>query len=299
MSKAPNTSKLSNLQPRQNLVGLGIAFMCASAFMGSVVDVAVKGATAELGTAQIVFLRTLLAIPLALLLCHYQGGLQTLATKRWGWQLYRGILATAMSLGFFYGIANMELVTAMMLLYLSPVLIVLLAKPLLGERVSIAQWLGVLVAFGGVMVVLGPKQMQWNPAALAVLLASLCWALLSLSNRALADTESASSLAFYILPVSLVVTGALAATQWVTPSLNTWLLLLLAGCGGGLLHYFAARAYRHTNAATVAPFEYTTLLWAALAAFYFWDELPEATIWIGGTAIIVGGCISSLKRTGA
>lgn len=268
--------------------------MCASGFMGSVVDVTVKGATAELGTAQIVFLRTLFAIPPALLLCHYQGGLQTLRTNRWGWQAYRGILATLMSFAFFYGIANMDLVTALMLLYLSPVLVVLLAKPLLGERVSVTQWLGVLVAFGGVMVVLGPEQMQWDPAALSVLLASLCWALLSLSNRSLADTESAGSLAFYILPISLVIAGGIAATEWIAPSLNTWLLLVLAGCSGGLLHFFSASAYRHANAATVAPFEYTTLLWAALAAFYFWDELPAATIWIGGTAIILGGCISSL-----
>ena len=157
--------------------------MCFAMLVAAGIDVSVKALASGYGTAQIVLLRSLFALPIVLTICHYQSGLAALATPRWGWQLYRGLLTAGANFGFFYALAHVPIVTALMLSYIGPVLIVLLSRPLLGERVTLQQWLGILVAFGGVLIVLQPTSIDLPPAALAIFGSALCWALLSISNR--------------------------------------------------------------------------------------------------------------------
>jgi len=274
----------------------GAMFMCIAMLMASSIDVSVKALTSGYGTAQIVFLRSLLALPVLLAICHKQSGIRALATPRWGWQLWRGLLTAGANFGFFYGIAYIELVTAMMLAYVAPVLIVLLSSPLLGERVGLHQWFGISIAFSGVLVVLQPVDFHFDPAAWAVLGSALCWALLSLSNRKLAGTESPAVLSFYTLPISMLIGGYLMLGHWVTPDAVDLLLFAIAGCSGAGAHFFVAMAYRQSPVGVIAPFEYTTLLWAALAGFLFWGEVPAAWIWLGGLAVVTGGYVATRGR---
>ena len=274
----------------------GVFFMAAGMLMAAAIDVSVKALTAGYGTAQIVFLRSVLALPLLLVICHRQSGLGALATPRWGWQLVRGLLAAGANFGFFYGLRYLELVTAMMLAYVSPVLIVLLSRPLLRERVGLHQWFGVSIGFAGVLVVMRPTQMGLDPAALAVLGSALCWALLSLSNRRLAGVESPAVLSFYTVPISGAIAAFLMGGDWVTPGWNDLALFAVAGTAGAGAHMFVAMAYRHAPAGVIAPLEYASLIWGALAGYAFWGEVPEAWIWIGGGAVIVGGFVATRGR---
>ena len=235
-------------------------------------------------------------MPLVLLICHLQGGLKALATPHWGWQFYRGLLTAGANFGFFYGLAHIPLINAVLLAYIAPVLIVLLARPMLGERVGLHRWLGILIAFAGVLTVLQPGRFELQPAALAILASSLCWALLSLSNRRLAGIVSTGVLTFYTLPVSALLAGVLTAGAWQAPAPVDWLLFAILGICGGSAHFFVAMAYRHAPAGVVAPFEYTTLIWTALAGYVFWNEQPSSWVWIGGVAVIVGGYLALRAR---
>ncbi|MCZ6889157.1 MAG: DMT family transporter [Gammaproteobacteria bacterium] len=276
---------------------LGAVYMVLAMLMGASIDVSVKTLTAGYGTAQIVFLRSLFALPVILIVCVRECGLARLATPHWGWQLYRGALAAGSTFGFFYGLAYLELVTAVLLAYVSPVLIVLLARPVLGERVGLHQWLGISIALGGVLTVLQPTRLDVHPAAFAIIGSGLCWALLSLSNRRLAQQEPAAVLAFYTLPVSVVVSAVLMIDDWSTPVvLVDWLLLGVAGVTGGFVHIFAALAYRHAPPAVIAPLEYTTLIWAGIAGYLFWGEIPTVWIVVGGAAVMAGGYIAMQGR---
>lgn len=267
--------------------------MSLAMLMGSAIDISVKAVGDDYATAQIVLLRCLFALPIALYLCQRDGGLKSLATVHWRWQILRGCFAAGANFGFFYGLAYMPLVTAVLLAYVSPVLIVLLARPLLGERVGLARWLAVLLSFAGVLAVLAPTGFAHIPAAAwAILGSAACWALLSLSNRKLAGRESPAVLAFYTLPVSGLVALALTLGEWQPVLRLDWIFFLIAGTAGGLAHLFAASAYRHAPAAAVAPFEYTALIWTAAAGYLFWDEVPSERIWIGGVAIVVGGYLA-------
>jgi drug/metabolite transporter (DMT)-like permease len=270
--------------------------MSMAMFMAAGIDISVKALASDYGTPQIVLLRSLFALPVVLTICHYQSGLSALATPRWGWQLYRGLLTAGANFGFFYALAYVPIVTAVLLAYIGPVLIVLLSRPLLDERVDLRQWLGIGVAFGGVLTVLRPTSLELPPATLAVLGSALCWALLSISNRRLAGIEPPGVLAFYTVPVSACLAAVLTVGEWQTPVSEDWTLFLIAGGCGASAHLLVATAYRHAPAAVIAPFEYTALIWISLAGYLFWNERPDLWTWIGGTAVIAGGWLALRSR---
>jgi len=266
--------------------------MLFAMFLGACIDVAVKALSSNYSTAQIVLLRTLFALPLVMLFCHYQGGLQSVFSPRWRWQLYRGLLTTGVNFGFFYALAYVPLVTAVLLAYISPVLIVLLSYFLLKEQVGYQRLAGCALAVIGVLCVLNPGSMVWHPAMLAILGSSLCWALLSISNRQLAGLESTAALTFHTLPVSGVLAALLTAGHWVQPQQIDWILFAIVGAGAGGLHFFAALAYKNAKAATIAPLEYSNLIFTGAAAYLFWQEVPTGYTVIGGVAILAGGFLA-------
>ncbi len=274
----------------------GAALMSLAMVAAASIDVSVKALTGDFSTAQIVLLRSLFALPLLLVIVHRQTGVGSIVRVSWTWQLYRGFLTAGANFGFFYGLAHIPLVTAVMLAYVSPVLIVLLARPLLGESVGFTRGLGVAIGFAGVLVVLQPGRVTLEPAMLAILGSALCWALLSLSNRRLAGSVSSGVLAFYTVPVSAVLGALLTVGDWHPPASTDWLLFFIAGCAGGAAHLLTAMAYRWGQASAIAPFEYTALIWTALAGYLFWDEWPELAVWIGGVAVILGGYVALRAR---
>ena len=279
-------------QERQNHVVLGALCMCAAMLAGASIDVSVKALAPTYSTAQIVFLRSAIAIPIILALVWHQVGLSALANAGWRWQLWRGLLTAGANFGFFYGLIYVPLVTALMLAYIGPVLIVLLARPLLGEEISPARLVGVLTGFAGVMFVIQPDSLSVDPAIWAILGSAACWALLSISNRQLATKVSTPVLTFYTYPVSLLIAAVWVWGNWREPALWDWPLFSMTALGSALAHWFAAMAYRYAAAGVVAPFEYTALIWISLAGYLFWGEVPSWTVWVGGAAVIVGGVIA-------
>ncbi len=286
---------------QNNRVALGVfrgaLCMCIAMIGGTSIDISVKALAPHYSTAQIVLLRSAIAMPLILALVWRQVGLPALGQAGFVWQFWRGILTAGANFGFFYGLIYVELVTALMLAYVGPVLIVLLAKPLLGENISAMRFAGVMLGFAGVLFVIQPAGLDIHPGILAILGSAICWALLSISNRQLAGRVSTPVLTFYTYPVSLILAGVLAVPEWQTPEGWHWALFAVAALGSLVAHGFAALAYKYAAAGVVAPFEYTALIWISLAGYLFWGEIPQWTVWVGGTAVILGGYIAMRSRS--
>ena len=138
----------------------GAWYLCLAMLFAASIDVIAKLLTEDFSTAQIVFLRSLFAIPFAYAICFQQKTTNQLARPLWGWQLYRGLLTVGAQFGFFFGLAYLDLVTALMLAYISPVLIVLAANVILKERIAIKRWIGVSIAFSGVLIMLNPSEFE-------------------------------------------------------------------------------------------------------------------------------------------
>lgn len=271
--------------------------MMAAMFAAAAIDTAVKALSGGYPVSEIVLVRCAFALPLTLLIASHQGGIQqALVTTRPGWHLYRSCISCGATFGFFYGLAYLPLLTAVLLAYISPLLIVLLSHFLLHERVGWRRVAGVFIGFLGTLLIVRPDGFTLHPAVLAVFASSLCWALLAISNRQLAGKESPASLAIYTLPVSFVLAGFFTVGEWVTPQGGDWLLFAVAGFGAASIHFLTANASRHARAATLAPLEYTNLVWVALAAYLFWSEVPSGWTLAGGAAIVAGGFVAVRAR---
>jgi drug/metabolite transporter (DMT)-like permease len=269
----------------------GAAWMLLAGLAGSTLDACVKALAGEYSTSQIVLLRLLLAMPLVLALAHLGGGLRRLRPRYWGWHVVRSFCAAGAIFGFFYALGVLPLMTAVAIGFASPLLVGLLSRPFLGEKVGLHRWAGMLIGFAGVLVVLNPRTATWHPGMLAALASALCWAVLSLSARKVGNDEPVEAMVLFTVPLSLIVAGVLTFRTWITPTPRDWALFALAGACGGGVHFCIVYAYRAARAASIAPVEYTALIWAALFGWIFWREVPSLAVLLGSIVIVVGGIV--------
>jgi drug/metabolite transporter (DMT)-like permease len=275
---------------------IGAAWMLGAAGLGALIDAFVKALQDGYGTPQIVLLRLLFALPFVLGGAALAGNLRDVRPRRWRWHVLRACCASGTTFGFFWALGELPLVLAVTLYFAAPLLIAALSRPVLGEPVGLVRWGGIVLGFAGVLLALRPGETGWHPAMLVVLASATCWALLALSGRRMAD-EPAGAMVLSTMPLSLVISAVLALPAWVTPTAVDLLRFALVGLCGTGVHYCVLYAYRAADAGTVAPMEYSGLLWAAVLGFLFWGEIP--TGWtLAGAAVIVAGGVIVLRARG-
>jgi drug/metabolite transporter (DMT)-like permease len=275
------------------------AMLVAVAFF-ALMDAVLKTLAARYPVLQIAALRGLTALPLVLLYVSWRGAWHTVWRIRWPLHLLRGALGITMLALFTLGVRDLPLSAAYTLFFISPLLITLLAVPVLKERVPAAHGWAIAVGFVGVLIALRPSgdELQAGLATtggLAVLGAALCYAVTAVTGRLASRSDSSESLVLSMMLLMSLGAGALAAPQWVTiSSSDAPLLLALAvtGFGGQLA---ITEAFRHGQASAVAPFEYSALAWGVGLDWLIWQSLPAGHTWLGA-AIIVGSGLYLVRR---
>ncbi|RYF58983.1 MAG: DMT family transporter, partial [Comamonadaceae bacterium] len=205
--------------------------------------------------------------------------------------LLRAALNMTMLVLFVYGLQTLGLAEAYTLSFIAPLLMVLIAVPMLGEPVLPRHWVAIGLGFAGVVIALRPEQGAFlSLGAVAVLVAAVCYALSNMLGRLISRTESSAALVFWTTSGMAVGGSLLAAPNWVPiqPE-HTWVLAGLA-ISGFLGQMTIAEAFRHGQAAAIAPFEYSALAWALVLDWLFWHAAPD--MWtLGGATIIVASGI--------
>lgn len=292
----------------------GVLFVLAGISIFSLQDVFIKYLSEGYSVFQIVFVRSLVAVGLVLLIARFDGGLSALRTRR---PLAHLLRACAMLLAytlFYLAIAAVPLADAVALFFVAPLFITALSAVILGEAVGRRRWIAVSVGFAGVLVMLRPGDGLIEPAALFAVLAALFYALSQIATRRLGRTERGPALAFYPTVIYIAATallglglgdGALEGQGgaslafmlrgWPLPGWRD--LALMAGCGliAAFGFYFLSQAYRVAQPTTVAPFEYVALLLAVLWGYLFWHEVPDGLTLLG-IALVVGSGLYVLRR---
>jgi drug/metabolite transporter (DMT)-like permease len=173
------------------------------------------------------------------------------------------------------------------LLFAAPILTTALAPLLLREEVGLSRWLVVLAGFAGVFLIIDPTGSEWHWAAIIPIGAALASALRDLATRAMAGTETTMSMLF-IMAAATGIAGALTAPLgWVVPSLPDLALMIAFGLTTGLALLLQILAFREAEAALLAPFKYSTILWSILIGFVLWGYVPSVLM-LCGIAIVVG-----------
>ncbi len=292
-------------------VRLGIMCAITAAFAFSVNDVGIKFISGDYPLHEIVFFRSVLSLIISLaVLVPLDGGYRQLKTSRLGLHLLRGLLVVLTNSFFFLGLAVMPLSEATALFFIAPIVITMFSVIFLGETVGRFRWSATAIGLVGAIIMLRPTSAGFQPLAILPLLAAVCYAGIHMLARHMGGTESASTLSVYIQGVFLLVClgmglmfgdgshapgdgGALdfLLRAWVMPPREDIPLLLLIGLSSAIGGFCVSQAYRVSEAAVIAPFEYVTLVMSIIWGVMIFGNWPDMIAWTGIGLILASGLI--------
>lgn len=268
----------------------GIAFMMATMVCFISLDAIMKYSLEHYSLVQVTWARFFFASVFAALICGRR--LPELARSSVpSVQLTRTVLLMATTGLFNAGVSKLPLATATTIMFLTPILVTMLSIAILGETVGIRRWIGIAVGFLGAVIVVQPwgsLEASFTAGILFLLAAAFTNASYQIATRQVRFDDPLTSLLFTAAGGALV-TSILLPAHWQTPDLLGWCLMVGSGFAGALGHFFIIRAFRHAPASVVAPFSYTSLVWATLFGFLIWGQLPDMATWIGAGLIVCAG----------
>ena len=214
---------------------------------------------------------------------------RVMVTRRLGLQVVRSFILICATILFVYGLSLLPLADINAILFVAPILVTMLSAPLLGERVDRRQWIGVALGFAGALVIIRPGSGIMQLAALFPLGAACFFALYQIITKQLSRTDQTMTTLFYSGLLGALAMSVAVPFFWVTPGAAEWLLLAMLGVCSGATHFCMIKAFEAAPAATVTPFSYSTLIWATLSGFVFFDHLPDAWTVVGAAIVACSG----------
>ena len=196
----------------------------------------------------------------------------------------------------FAAVAYIPLSDATAISFLNPVFGMLLAIPLLGERVGPWRWLAAAMAMLGALVLLRPGPETFQLAALLALGAAALMGLELIFIKKLADRERPFQILLINNALGLVISSIAVAPVWVMPTGAQWAALAGIGVLMAMAQACFINAMARADASFVTPFSYMTLIFAALYDLLIFDVWPDAISWTGAGIIILGAALLAWRE---
>lgn len=276
--------------------GLGITLMLLGMFLFSLNDAIGKWLVATYSVGQVLLIRSAVALVVLGPVLWRRGLPRLVAVERPGLQAARVAFSTGEVVCFYWAVTHLPLADAMTFWMAAPIVVAAAAPVLLGERVGAWRWAAIAAGFGGVLIALEPfgAGSGRGGAVAAALLGTACFAAMMLTGRQLKATPD-TTLVFWQLCGALGAGIALAPAGWIAPARLDLLLLGLLGVVAMLAHLCVNRALKLAPAASIAPFQYTLLPWAAVLGWLFFEDIPRPAMLLGA-AVIVGAGLAIVVR---
>jgi len=277
---------------------LGIALKICATLSFAVMVACIK-AVPGVPTGEVVFSRSFFALLPLVLYFGLKGQLASaFKTNNLKGQIKRTLAGGISMVMWFAALKLLPLPEAMAISFAAPIITLVLAVVLLKETMRIYRWSAAIAGFTGVLIILWPRLavLQTGVAgdgetlgALLVLASACLVAVAMIQIRELVATESTQSIIFYF--TFTVMIGSLASMPfgWVWPTRSDATLLIGAGVFGGVGQILLTECYRHADASTIAPFEYTSMIWGLAIAYLLFSEVPSLTVLIGAAIVITAG----------
>lgn len=209
-------------------------------------------------------------------------------SKNIGAHFYRTIfLMMAMTL-YFVAISKVHLATAITAYFIGPIVAVILSVIFLKESLNPRKVIALLLGFSGVVIILNPNG-ELESGILYALGSGVCFAIYLVTTRqASKNNDPIKTLVFQCFVGAVILTPQ-ALLTWSFPQLTEILLLLGIGVLSLCSHMLSILAFRHAEASLLAPLVYLEIIGASAVGYFFFDEVPEFTLWVGAVVIVSGG----------
>ena len=245
---------------------------------------------------EIVFARSAVGLIPLMLWLAWQGRLATMwRTSNVRAHITRGLINLSGMFCNFAGLARIPLADATALGYATPLFTVILAAAFLGEVVRMWRWGAVLVGFGGVLLMLFPHlgqgtyESEATLGAIFALAAAFLFGVAMTQIRHMTATETTGALVFYYSAIATLVSLTTIFWGWVMPAGFDLFALIALGVLGGMAQILMTESFRYAAAAVLAPFAYTSMLWAVSIGYFWFGEMPDDIVFAGAAVVIAAG----------
>lgn len=276
--------------------------LTTSAITLFVVMTSLVKAAGRIPAGEAVFFRSFFSLPVIVAWLAARGQFPAgLRTRNWTGHALRGIAGSlAMGLGF-AGLHYLPLPEVTAIRFATPILMVVFAALILGERIRLVRVSAVSVGLAGVLVVMWPRlTLAGGEAALFGALVTLASAVLAalaqVFIKSLTGIERTEAIAFYFAVTASVLSLATLPFGWVWPTGGEWPLMIGAGLIGGIGQILLTASYRHADASVLAPFTYVSMLWSLIIGYFVFAEAPTAPMLAGAGLIVLAGVAIILRE---
>lgn len=271
-----------------------IALVLLAHLLFALVDTSTKWLLgAGLAVLQLAFLRYAVHFAITLV----ESGLRKPAWPRmsvrlWALICLRSLCLMTATMANFLALGQLPLVVTSAILFLSPVLVCLFARPLLGERLTPARLVAVGLGFSGVLVILNPFDATVNWYAVLMLYPASAMALYMVLTRMLSGQTSPLVMQFSTGAIGTVGLLPFGLAAWVTPETGlAWGLALALGLFAWAGHEVLTRAHAFAEASLLAPYGYSFVIYLALTGWLVFGDVPTPQTVLGAGLVIFAGLI--------
>ena len=266
------------------------AILVLAAMMAfSIVDAIGKFLTGGFSPIQIVWGRYFFILVFLLPIVARMRGTALLKSQSPRLQIVRGVVMLASALSFVSALAYLPLALATAIAFASPFFTTALSALFLGEVVRVRRWIAIFAGLAGVLVVLRPGTAAFELAMLLPILSAFFWAVGLVITRKIGRDDPPMTTILFTSVIGLVGTTVLLPPVWIAPKTEDWLLLAAIG-GINVIGQFALiGGFRRAPASMLAPYSYSTVVWAVMFGFLVFGTLPDLATWIGSAIIVASG----------
>ena len=262
----------------------------------SMVGVGARELSGEIPVFETLFFRSLIGLLLLVPPLVILGKTSRLRSDRIGLHFTRNSFHFAGQYGWFIGIGLLPLAEVFALEFTVPVWTALIATLFLGEKLTWGKVVAVACGLLGVVIIVRPGVEIVDLASLVVLGAALGYAICHSATKAIAATEPAFNVLFYMFLMQMPMGLVFALGDWVWPAGLQWFWLFAVGLAAMAGHYCMASAMAHAEATTVVSLDFLRLPLIALVGMIFYHEPFDVFLILGGALMLLGNLVNARSR---
>ena len=241
-----------------------------------------------LGPMQITTLQNVFALFFFLPIFYKKGFKKVVYTKRLPMHAFRGFIAVAGIVIWYYAFTKIPLADAVAINYSLPLITTIFAIFMLKEKVSYNTWIALLIGFMGVLVIVRPGFMNFSHIYFLIIAATSCWAFSDILNKILLDTDSSETIVFYMSLTALLFTLPFTIRSFQMMDISQFLLFAFMGIMSNIAYITTAYAYeKYETIAYLQPFDFIRLVFVIIASYFIFSESMDF-LSVLGVVIILG-----------
>ena len=280
----------------------GIALMLVAVFFFALLDATAKHLSASFAVPLLVWARYLVHLLLMTIVLGPRLGRSMVSTQHPRKQVARALMLLGCTGFGMAALSRMPLAETTATVFITPLVVAILAGPILGERITWVRWVGLAAGFAGVIMIARPGGAVSADGLVYALLCAACYSGYQIMTRLLAPTEGTLTMLFYTALVGTLAMSLGLPWFWGGPVPDPVELTMIAALGvfGGTGHFLLISAFRNAPVSVLSPVIYAQLVWATLLGWAVFDHAPDGWAVSGMFLIAASGmALATIERLSA